>query len=162
MIRRVPRRLIVQYKYTKSCAVDKLLQHLIICTKLCGIGSITQPGGPFQFHLTKIVRWKIFVPVRYQLPKDKSVGLVTGLSGAKATRVARGDVALRRRAPNIFTFMGRAASDLSQGGCLISMFHMCILSVKQVLASTIPTSYSPWPATRLHGLWQFQSLCPSR
>jgi len=32
--------LIVQYKYSKSCS----LQHLIIRTRLCGTGFITQPS----------------------------------------------------------------------------------------------------------------------
>ena len=47
--------LIVQYKYIKSCSGDLILQNLILCTKLCGTGFITQPSCDFDFNLTESV-----------------------------------------------------------------------------------------------------------
>jgi len=63
--------LIFQYKYTKPCAEDQMLQHLILRTRLCGTGFISQLNWLFHFRPTKIimVEWNFFVPVRYQLPK---------------------------------------------------------------------------------------------
>ena len=52
-----------------------MLQNPILRTKLCGTGFITQHGWVVYFRLTKVVRRKWFIPVRYQLPKGKSVGL---------------------------------------------------------------------------------------
>jgi len=39
--------LIVQYKYLKSCCEDSILQNLILRTRLCGTGLITQPSWFF-------------------------------------------------------------------------------------------------------------------
>jgi len=39
--------LIVQYKYLKSCCEDSILQNLILRTRLCGTGLITQPSWVF-------------------------------------------------------------------------------------------------------------------
>jgi len=47
--------LIVQYDYLKSCSKDFVLQDLILRTKLCGKGVITQPIWLFHFHPTKMV-----------------------------------------------------------------------------------------------------------
>ena len=50
--------LIVQYRYLKSCSGDFILQNLILCTRSCVIGFITQSGWVVHFHLTESVRWK--------------------------------------------------------------------------------------------------------
>ena len=42
--------LIVQYKYLKSCSGDFILQNLILRTRSCGTGFITQSGWVFHFH----------------------------------------------------------------------------------------------------------------
>ena len=39
--------LIVQNKYLKSCSKDLILHNLILCTRLCGTGIITQPSWFF-------------------------------------------------------------------------------------------------------------------
>ena len=39
--------LIVQYKYLRSCSGDFILQNLILCTRSCGTGFITQSVGFF-------------------------------------------------------------------------------------------------------------------
>jgi len=67
--------LIVQYKYLKSCSEDFVLQHPILRTKLCGTGFITHPIWLLQFHPTKMVGWKCFVPLSYQLPRGIWGGL---------------------------------------------------------------------------------------
>ena len=45
--------LIVQYTCTKSCAEDEMLQDLILRTRLCGIGFITQTGWLIHFTRPK-------------------------------------------------------------------------------------------------------------
>jgi len=59
---------------SESCAEDQMPQDLILRTSLCGTGFITQHSWVVHFRLTKMVRRKWFVPVRYQLPKSKSGG----------------------------------------------------------------------------------------
>jgi len=59
----------------KSCVQDQMFRDLTLSTRLCSTSIITQHGWVIPFLLTKIVRRKWFVPVRYQLPKGKSVGL---------------------------------------------------------------------------------------
>ena len=46
--------LIVQYKCLKSCSKDFSLQNLILRTRLCGTGFITQPSCVFDFRLAEI------------------------------------------------------------------------------------------------------------
>ena len=58
--------LIVQYKYSKSCAEDQMFQDLILRTRLCGTSFITHPGWLTYFHATKMVGRIFFVPVQYQ------------------------------------------------------------------------------------------------
>jgi len=67
--------LIVDWKHTKSCMEDQMLQDLILRTRLCTTGFITHPGWLIHFHPTKMVAWKCFAPVRYQLPKSRWVGM---------------------------------------------------------------------------------------
>jgi len=45
---------IVQYKYLRSCSKHFFLQNLILRTKLCGTGFITQPSYLLDFRLTEI------------------------------------------------------------------------------------------------------------
>ena len=83
--------LIVQYKYLKSCSGDFILQNLILRTRSCGTGFITQSScvfhfnltrfsflpdhhGQVEFHLTTMVRWKCFVPPLYQFRRGISGG----------------------------------------------------------------------------------------
>ena len=61
--------LIVQYKYSKSCSEDFILQNLILRKRLCGTGFMTQPSWLFYFNPTKMVGWKCLAPLRYQLPR---------------------------------------------------------------------------------------------
>ena len=58
--------LIVQYKYLKFCSRDLNLQNMILRTRSCSNGFITQSSWIFQFHPTIMVRWKCFVPQFYQ------------------------------------------------------------------------------------------------
>ena len=51
-----------------------ILQNLILRTRSCGIGFITQYGWFFHFHLTTLVRWKCFVPQLYQFRRGISGG----------------------------------------------------------------------------------------
>ena len=44
-----------------------MLQNLILRTRLCGTGLITQPGWLFNFHPTKTIGSKSFVPLRYHV-----------------------------------------------------------------------------------------------
>jgi len=66
---------IVQYKYREYCAEDQMLQDLILRTRLCGTGFIAHLDLLIHFHLTNMVGWQYFVPVRYQVPKGTSAGL---------------------------------------------------------------------------------------
>jgi len=66
--------LIVQYRYLKSCSGNLILQNLILCTRSCVIGFITQYGLVFHFQLTESVRWKWFVWAVYQFRKGMSAG----------------------------------------------------------------------------------------
>jgi len=61
--------LIVQYKY-----INFILQNLILRTRLCGTGFITQPSCVLEFHLTESVRRKWFVLAVYQFWKGISAG----------------------------------------------------------------------------------------
>jgi len=51
-----------------------ILQNLILRTRSCGTGFITQCSWFFHFHLTTLVRWKCFVPQLYQFRRDISGG----------------------------------------------------------------------------------------
>jgi len=66
--------LIVQYKYLKSCSRDFILKNLILRTRSCGIGFITQSSWGFHFHQTTVVSWKCFVPQLYQFRRGISKG----------------------------------------------------------------------------------------
>ena len=46
--------------------ISKMLQNLILRTGLWGTGFITQHGWVVQFRLSKMVRWKCFLPLRHQ------------------------------------------------------------------------------------------------
>jgi len=48
---------------------------LILRTRVCGTSFIPQHCWVVDFHLTKMVGWKCFVPGLYQLRKGKSTGL---------------------------------------------------------------------------------------
>ena len=52
----------------------QMLQDLILRTRLCSTGFFTQYGWVVHFRLTKMVRRKCFVPVRYQLPRGILAG----------------------------------------------------------------------------------------
>jgi len=65
---------IVQYKYLKSSSGDFILQNLILRTRSCGTGFITQSSWFFHYHLTTLVRWECFVPQLYQFWKGISGG----------------------------------------------------------------------------------------
>ena len=61
-------------QYLKSCSGDLILQNLILRTKLCGTGFISQPSCVFDFHLTESVRSKWFVLAVYHFWKGISAG----------------------------------------------------------------------------------------
>jgi len=50
--------LIVRYKNSKSSSGDYILQNLILGTRSCGTGFITQSSWVFHFHMTVMVKWK--------------------------------------------------------------------------------------------------------
>jgi len=52
-----------------------MFRDLIVRTRLCVTGLITQSGWLFHFHRTKMIRRKHFVQNRYELPKGTSAGL---------------------------------------------------------------------------------------
>jgi len=66
--------LIVQYKYLKSCSGNFYSPELILRTRSCGTGFITQSRWCFHFRLTTLVMWKCFVPQLYQFPRGISGG----------------------------------------------------------------------------------------
>jgi len=76
MVNRFQKRilLIVQYKYLKSCPGDFILQNLILRTRSCEPGVITQSSWVFHFHPTIMVGWKFFVPQFYQFRNGISGG----------------------------------------------------------------------------------------
>jgi len=53
---------------------DFILQHLILRTRSCGTGCITQPSWLLHFHPTKMVGRKCFVCVSLQLRRGVSGG----------------------------------------------------------------------------------------
>jgi len=57
--------LLVQYKYVKSCSRDFILQNLILRTRSCGTGFITQSSWVFHFDMITMVSWKCFIPQLY-------------------------------------------------------------------------------------------------
>ena len=65
---------VFQYKYLKSCSGDFILQNLILRTRSCGTGFITQSSWGFHFHPTIMVGWKCFVPQLYQFRRGISGG----------------------------------------------------------------------------------------
>jgi hypothetical protein len=50
----------------KTVPEDKMVQDLILCTRLCGTGFITQHGWVVHFHQTNMFRRKRIVPTRFQ------------------------------------------------------------------------------------------------
>jgi len=66
--------LIVEYKYLKYVPEIFILQNLILRTRLCGTGFITQPSCVLDFHLTESVRGKWFVLAVYRFWKGISAG----------------------------------------------------------------------------------------
>ena len=67
--------LIVQYKLLKSCSQDLIPQNLILRTRLCATGFITQSSWGFHsFHPTMIVGSKCFLPQLYQFRRGISGG----------------------------------------------------------------------------------------
>jgi len=69
--------LILQYKYLKSCSRDFYSpesSNLILRTRSCDTGFITQYSWFFHFPLTTLVRWKCFVPQLYQFRRGISGG----------------------------------------------------------------------------------------
>ena len=65
---------IVQYKYSASCSGDFILQNLILRTRSCGTGLITQSSWVFHFRQTTLVWSKCFVPHLYQFRRGISEG----------------------------------------------------------------------------------------
>jgi len=65
---------IVEYKYFKSCSENIILQNLILRTRSCGIGFITQCSWVFHFHKINMIDWKCFVPQLYQFRRGISGG----------------------------------------------------------------------------------------
>jgi len=59
----------------KCCSKDFTLQDLILRTRFCDTGFIPHNCWVVDFHLTKMVRQKWFVPGLYQLQKGKSAEL---------------------------------------------------------------------------------------
>jgi len=66
--------LIVQYKYLNHVPEIFILQNLILRTRSCGTGCITQSSWVFHFHQTTLVWWKYFVPQLYQFRRGISGG----------------------------------------------------------------------------------------
>ena len=66
--------LIVQYIYLKSFPEIFILQNLILRTRSCITGFITQSGWVFHLHLTESVRRKWFVLAVYQFRNSISAG----------------------------------------------------------------------------------------
>ena len=66
--------LIVPYTYLISCSGDFILQNLILRTRSCSTGFITQSCWVLYFRLTPMVRSKYFVPQWYQLRRGISEG----------------------------------------------------------------------------------------
>jgi len=67
---------IVKYKYLESCSGDFTLQNLILRTRSCDTGFITQSSWVFHFHPSIMVGWKCFVPQLYQLRRGISGGAI--------------------------------------------------------------------------------------
>jgi len=59
----------IQNPFPKSFSEDLILQNLILRTRSCGSGFITQPRVVLHFDSTKMVGQKYFVPLRYQLSR---------------------------------------------------------------------------------------------
>ena len=66
--------LIVQYKCLKSCSGDFYSPNLILRTRSCVTGCITQSGWVFHFQQTTLVWWEWFVPKLYQFRMGISGG----------------------------------------------------------------------------------------
>ena len=66
--------LIVQYNNSKSCYKDFVLQNLILRTRLCGTGFLTQPNSVFISSKQKSVRCSWFVWTVYHFWKGISAG----------------------------------------------------------------------------------------
>jgi len=61
--------LIIQYKHLKSCSKDFIFHNLILHTRLCRTGFITQPSWLSDFRVTNMVSRKRFVLAVYQYQK---------------------------------------------------------------------------------------------
>jgi len=64
--------LIVQFKTERSVPDNKMLQYLILRTRSCGTGFITQLCCSFPPDQNGQV--EMFFPLKYQLPKGTSAG----------------------------------------------------------------------------------------
>jgi len=58
--------LVVQYRHLKSCSKDFILQNLMLHTRLCRTGFITQPSWVSDSRVTNMVSRKRFVLAVYQ------------------------------------------------------------------------------------------------
>ena len=66
--------LIVKYKFLKSSSKHFILQNLILDTRLCSIGFITQHSWVSDFRLSNMVKRKRFVLAVYQYQKASRGG----------------------------------------------------------------------------------------
>jgi len=64
--------LIFRYTYLKSCAWNFILQSLILHTRSCGTGFITQSSWVVHFHQIDLTGWTWFVPQLYQFRRGIS------------------------------------------------------------------------------------------
>ena len=99
----------VQCKYLKLFSGDHapeifILQNLILRTRSCGTGFITQSSWVFYFHLTTLVTWKYFVPQLYQFRR----GILGGPALKYFDMIHRG---------------GRNSADSRVLGCHPAIFH---------------------------------------
>jgi len=65
---------IVQYKYLRSCSGDFCLQNLILRTRSCLTGFISQSSWFFHIYLTSLFILKCFIPQLYQFLRGISGG----------------------------------------------------------------------------------------
>jgi len=61
--------LIVEYKYLKSCSENFIFQHLILRTRSCVAGFITQHSWFVHFRLTEICQTEMFCTTVVPAPK---------------------------------------------------------------------------------------------
>jgi len=70
--------IIKQCKYLTSCSGDFILQDLILRTRSCGTGFITELSWLLHLHPTKMAGRKLLIPLTYQLRRPG------GISGGPA------------------------------------------------------------------------------